>query len=287
MGQRLLKKAVVASMIIRVLLIGQATAAASTLKPNYSIFFYKPGTAVTGTLKDGVFTQKQTPILLGKWTYAAVSGDSLLLYNARKARLKTGTFVKGIFTPVRTKRFSAGWTHVAASCDTVLFYDRATGDAFAAPFTHGVLGTHTAYQLSPGWDFIDASCDTITFLANNGTSNASGVNGTLKGGKFTESGGSFVVAPYTHLTHTSDSYLLYSKDRGAGIWGPSSGGTEGLSGSATDFSAWDLVVGTADSILFYRSDGLEARATLRDGAYGSVGSGDDFSAGWKIIAGGR
>ena len=71
------------------------------------------------------------------------------------------------------------------------------------------------------------------------------------------------------------------------IWGPSGGGNEGLSGSATGFSPWDIVAGTADSVLFYYHDGTEARVTLKNGLYHNVGSGADFSPGWTIIVGGR
>lgn len=279
-----LRAAVVAGLVGCVLLVGGAPAEAAALTPNYSIFFYQPGLAVTGTLKNGLFTQKKTFSTSG-WTDAAASRDTLLLYNTNTGKLKTGTFRGGLFTQKAVKTIAKGWTTVAASCDTVLFYKRSTGAAFTATLKGGAMGTRTNYGFSPGWDLIDASCNTVTFLANGSTS-ATGVNGWLKGGTFTQTGG-FAVAPYTNLAHTDTSYLLYSSVSLSGIWGPSGGGTEGLSGSATGFSTWNLLAGTADSVLYYNSNGTEARATLNNGVYSLVGGGADFSSGWTIIVGGR
>ncbi len=281
---RLLRAAVVAGLIGSVLLVGGVPADAATLTPNYSIFFFQPGLAVTGTLKNGVFTQKKTFSTSG-WTAAAASRDTLLLYNAHTGKLKTGIFRGGVFTQKSARTMTKGWTTVTASCDTVLFYKRSTGAAFTATLKGGVMGTRTNYGFSAGWDLIDASCNTAALLAN-GTTSATGVNGWLKGGKFTQTGG-FAVAPYTNLAHTDTSYLLYSSVSLSGIWGPSGGGMEGLSGSASGFSTWNLVAGTADSVLFYNSDGTEARVTLKNGVYVNIGSGADFSSGWRIIVGGR
>jgi len=280
---RTLKGAVAAGLVVSALLIGSVPVDAA-LKPNYSIFFFRPGQTVTGTLHNGLFAQKKSFSTSG-WTAAAASRDTLALYNSKTGKLKTGTFLNGVFTQKSVKTIDTGWTTAAASCDTVLFYKRPSGAAFTATLKGGVMGKRTNYGFSPGWDLIDASCNTATFLAN-GSSSATGVNGHLKGGKFTQTGG-FAVAPYTNLTHTDNSYLLYSSKNLNGIWGPSGGGTEGLSGSASDFSTWDLVAGTADSVLFYRSNGTEARATLKNGVYALVGSGADFSSGWTIIVGGR
>jgi len=276
---------VAAGLVGLALIFGASPANAATLTPNYSILIYKPGLAVTGTLKNGIFTQRHSFTANG-WTAAAVSRDTLLLYNANTGKLKTGLFRGGTFTSKDVRTIRKGWTTVAASCDTVLFYNGSSGAAFTAPLKGGFMGTQTRYGFSSGWTFIDASCNTVTFLLV-GSSTSAGVNGLLKGGRFTQSPGSFGVATYTNLAHTDTSYFLYSSVRGDAIWGPSGHGTEGLTGGSTGFSEWNIVAGSPDSLLFYMSNGIEDRATLKRGDYASVGGGADFSSGWTIIVGGR
>ena len=128
------------------------------------------------------------------------------------------------------------------------------------------------------------SCDTVTFLAN-GTTSGSGVNGWLKGGTFTQTGG-FAVARYTNLTHTDDSYLLYSRANLSGIWGPSGGGNEACRGAPT--TSPRRISSPARPTRCCSTAATEARrATLINGVYSQVGSAADFSSGWTIMVGGR
>ena len=194
-----------AAILAGALVMSQGAAVAASPPPNSSILFYKPGLAVTGTLKGGVFHQKRMLHMSG-WTNAAVSRDTLPLYSRSTGKLKTGTFLNGIFTAKKTRTITTGWTTVIASCDSVLFYRRSTGAGFTATLKGGLMGTRHTLGLSSGWNLIDASCDTIGFLAV-GTTSSTGVNGTLKGGRFVQSSG-FAVGVYTHYVHTATSYLL-------------------------------------------------------------------------------
>ena len=103
---RSVRGAVAAGLIGSALLLS-AVPVDAALTPNYSIFFFKPGIAVTGTLHNGVFVQKQSFSTSG-WTAAAASRDTLLLYNASTGKVKTGTFRGGIFTPKATKTVGKG-----------------------------------------------------------------------------------------------------------------------------------------------------------------------------------
>jgi hypothetical protein len=98
------------------------------------------------------------------------------------------------------------------------------------------------------------------------------------------------------LTSTATSYLAYdwaadcdSPGPYCGYWGILKNGIfESPTDSTQDFAYWDLIAGTASSLLSYRrSDGTSARATLKNGVYDYVGPGPTLAAGWRIIVGGR
>jgi len=265
-------------------LFASTPTADAALAPNYSIFIYKPGTAVTGTLKGGVFKQKHTLSMTG-WEAAAASRDTLLLYNGHTGMIRTGTFDNGIFTAKAKYNVGGQWDHVLASCDTVMFYDSDSGAAFTATLKGGTLGPKTHYALDTTWDLVDASCDTVEFIRDG--SPTIGVLGVLKSGKFTQSPGSFNISvSYWAMTHTASSFLLMSRPS-QGQWGPSHNGVATITNSANDFGPWDLVAGTADSVLFYESNGAWATVTLVDGVYKNVNNGSSFSPGWTLIVGGR
>jgi hypothetical protein len=82
----------------------------------------------------------------------------------------------------------------------------------------------------------------------------------------------------------------FAHDAQGGYWGTLKDGQidAGNAGqSAEDFAVWDIVAGTASTILFYDRDGIEARSTLVGGVYRFIGSTSSFGKGWRLITGGR
>lgn len=253
-------------------------------KPNYSIFFLKKHQAVTGILKDGVFTQKKAWRLRGHWTDAVASRDSLLLYDRSTGNVQTGTFVKGIYTKVKNYGYVANLTNLAASCDSVVLYDKVFGFNQTGTLKKGLLTLVDSFTFGPGWDLVGGSCDTLGFMHFNGSLGAAG---TFANGEYAFHAGyqPGLNAP-THFVNTGDSYLLYSSSGLSGEWGTATGGTDSGTDHANDFAGWNKIVATADTLLFYNQDGTAAVSTLKGGSY--VFKGDlVLSAGWKVIAGGR
>jgi hypothetical protein len=270
--------------ILALLLLAASALPASAQTPNHSVLFYRPGIAVTGTLKAGTFTQKAS-FRLKRVSLAAATRSSLALYTKGTGRLRTGTFRNGIFRQREAITIRPGFTHVAGSCDTVFFYNTLTGRALAGTLVKGRFRNRTSYQLQPGWTNVTASCDTA-WLSDVGKQ--SSLIGGLSGGDWSQIGSPIDPDSFAFPLQAATRDSVLSLARGnAGHWGTLTAGTRDLRGYAGSFATWDLVAGTASTLQFYRSDGLEARAKLVGGIYTLVGSSSDYSSGWRIIVGGR
>jgi hypothetical protein len=262
---------------------------AQALTPNQSIFLYKPGKAVTGTLKDGVFTKKRTLELRG-WELAAASRDTLALYDRDTGKLRTGKFRRGVFMPFETKTLSTGFRIMVASCDTLLLYEPASGRALTGVLVEGKLRHRTTVQLATIWDQIAASCDTIVF--EDGDTSVWNW-GALTSGLFAQTGGTSNLGRARIVAATADSYMAYDTNTCSNVpphcahWGHLEGGVLSLAGDASNAGVFDRIGGTASSLLLYDTDGTAARATLKAGAFVPMGPPGPFAKGWKVISGGR
>jgi len=282
--------------IVVLLLFGAAAAspADAKLSPNNSIFFFKPGHAMSGVLANGIFTKKKTYSLNGAWTSIAASRDTLLLYNSNTRAYKTGTFRGGVFTPLASGKLNASYTTAVASCDSVLLYDQEAGGVLYGKLTGGKLHVVLTTFIDAGWNDITASCDTLLFENSDHSSRAWG---TFTGGTFTQFG-SECCSANTGLIDaaTDDSWLDYhwaSTCPGTvcGDWGLLKGGyahDPGAGDSASDFSTFDHVAGTAGSLLFYnKPTGLAVGATLKNAVFTDVGLIAHLGTGWWFVVGGK
>jgi hypothetical protein len=268
-------------------------AAAATAK-NYSIFLGTPGTEVFGTLANGVFKQKSSVSTSKAWYLAAVSRTTLLLYKRTSGATQTGTFTNGVYVKKHSYTLPTGFDLATASCDTAMLYRHSDGKTITATLSGGALGKRhaTILQSDLPLQFLAASCDSYVGGYQKTDTLTQLEAGTLSGGRQSPTDSlAEGNQRISLLTATASSFLVYGPDGSGG--GTAAFGTlkQGLIGSTnhlSGFSAWDKIGGTADSVLFYRSAaGLEARVTLKQGVYANKGSGTDFSAGWKVIAGGK
>jgi hypothetical protein len=260
--------------------------AASALSPSGSLLIYLPGRAITATLKNGVYTQRSSFVTRG-WTAAAASRDSLAFYNRITGKLWIGTFRGGIFHAVETRNVAKGFTRVVASCDTILLYKGSTGLAVTATLTGGHLGARRSTIVSAALTQLVASCDSTHGERGDPVI----VERTLVGGR-TEEGRTYFGGPLAAVVvATSDSFLTLDTTAGNahGIWARLIHGTKAAPiGEADGFGAWDMMGGSADSILFYhRADGVTAISTLVGGAYSYVGLGPNLGDKVKFITAGR
>lgn len=272
--------------IVSIALLGTAApegAAAST--PNGSILFWGSGNAVTGTLVDGVFSQKATYPLKGV-SLAAAGRDSLALYTRSTGRLRTGRFRQGIYTRVEWLALPKGYSHMIASCDTLLLYNTATGKAMSGSFLGGRLRNRRAFTLPKGLTRMAASCDSAWLW---GPTVVPDIRlGLLTEGRWTRTSSLSMIAPNARLGGTADS-LVNLDGTGGGRWGRLLDGAYQNKGTASDFAAdWSVVAGTATTMLFYRSsDGYACGWTMDGGAPTAADCSVTFPAGWRGIAGGK
>ncbi|MCF3184011.1 hypothetical protein IPZ70_29300 [Streptomyces polychromogenes] len=294
--------ATLAASAMAVLLTGPATPASASVScfgagGNASIFFYRTGSgdAVTGTLDAGQWESHGEFHLPLGYTHAAASHDSLLLYNKITGAGEVGTFTNGEYTRTRTYGdFPKGWTQVEASGDSVLFYNAQTGRAVSGTLQNGKYQQVRTYDgFKKGWVAMASSCDTLTAEARPGSASFSwdaSEYGTLEGGVYGHRSSLFMGEEehLGQLTATRDSVLSWAKADGklalraatatnGWIFDFDPVGTTGL---------WEKVGRTADSLIFYKSDGTASASTLVDGHYKSVGPLDDISPGWTLIEGG-
>ncbi|MFD0379555.1 hypothetical protein [Streptomyces sp. NPDC127112] len=289
-----------AASAVAVLISGPATpASASESCPgtggNTSIFFYQAGTgaAAAGYLSAGHWQSMGEFDLPSGYTHAAASHDSLLLYNQNTGAGEVGTFTYGGYSRTRTYNdFPKGWTQVEASGDSVLFYDAHTGHGVTGTLRKGKYRQLGVYNdLHKDWVTMASSCDTLTAAAQPGSAAYiwdKSLHATLEYGEYEQRGNYLGEDPLGQLTATRDSVLSWAKSGGKLVL---------QAGKATDgwvthlspvgtTTLWEKVGRTADSLIFYNSDGTAATSTLVDGHYKSVGPLDDISPGWTLIEGG-
>ncbi|MEU3915237.1 hypothetical protein [Streptomyces sp. NPDC029721] len=294
--------ATVAAAALAALLAGPATPASASVScfgsgGNTSILFYRAGSgsAVTGTLSAGHWESSGEFHLPRGYTHAAASHDSLLLYNKITGAGEVGTFTFGEYARTRTiGDLPKGWTQVEASGDSVIFYDIQTGHAVTGTLQNGKYQQVRTYDdFKKGWAAMASSCDTLTAEARSGSTTSSwdaSEYGTLEGGVYGRRSSLFLGEEehLGQLTATRDSVLSWAKANGK-LALRSATATNGW---IFDFSPvgtttlWEKVGRTADSLIFYNSDGTASTSTLVDGHYKSVGPLDDISPGWTLIEGG-
>ena len=289
-----LKLAAISVLALTASVLAFAQPAAAAPAMNYSIFFEMPGTQVFGTLQNGVFKQKKEVSTTKAWDLAAVSRTTLLLYNRATGATQTGTFTNGVYTKNHTYTLTTGMDLATASCDTAMLYRRSDGKTITATLTGGALGKRHSTILTTDLplEFLAASCDSYVGGYQKSDTVTQLYAGTLAGGRQSPidslAEGSQRISL---LTATASSFLVYGPDGSGGgtaTFGTLKQGFITVTNHLGGFSAWDKIAGTSDSVLFYRSaSGLEARVTLKQGVYTNKGGGADFSAGWKIIAGGK
>jgi hypothetical protein len=278
--------------IALLLCLAVAQNVSATTTKNYSIFFMNGSTAVTGTLKGGIFTQKHLLTLNRHWDLAAASRTSLLLYNKSSGLTQTGTFVNGTYTKLHSYTLPTGYPLMTASCDTFLMWRPSDGRAITATLTKGALGTRHTSSLPNYFGFNDAAASCDSFITSLDVPNQSAFGyGTLKGGVDTTIGSEGTSQNDNQIVAMTDgAYLLYHQTVAGyeAVTGTVKAGVLTPMSNVTGFSKFDMVAATADTVLFYDSTtGSEARATLGQGRYSYAGGGTNFSTGWKVIVGAK
>ena len=290
--RRLLLAMVAIAALTGSLLVGTPSANAA-LPPNTSIFFYAPSLgAATGTLHNGVFTQTGNPSVPA-FTAAALTRDTLLLYNENTGQAAIATLKAGHLSAFKTVTGLGKFFALAAgSCDSVLLYKSSSGAALVLAVSGGNVTHRKSYQLPKAYQYVDASCDTVSFYKAPPTGSMVGsiMLGTLKKGVYTHTTNQKYVSKFASqglvIAHSTHSYLRYDPYAQTGSWGTSSTGQEKAVGAA-NFSFFEYVAGTADSVILYEwQTGIAAFATLSGGVYSFVGS-TTLSAGWLFIVGGK
>ena len=261
--------------------------------PNTSIFFYAASMGgVTGTLHNGQFTQTANVSVPG-FTAAALTRDTLLLYNENTGLAAIATLKAGHLSAFKTvKNLGKYFALAAGSCDSVLLYKSGSGAALVLAVSGGAITHRKTYQLPKAFQYVDASCDTVSFYKAPPTGSMVGsiMLGTLKRGVYTHTTNLQYVSKYASqglvIAHSTHSYLRYDPYAQTGQWGTSAAGQEKTVGAA-NFSFFEYVAGTADSLILYEwQSGSAAFATLTGGDYTFVGS-KTLSAGWQFIVGGK
>jgi hypothetical protein len=261
--------------------------------PNTSIFFYAASLGgVTGTLSHGQFKQTANVSVPG-FTAAALTRDTLLLYDENTGQAAIATLKAGHLSPFKTVTGLGKYFALAAgSCDSIVLYKSVSGAALVLAVSGGNITHRKSYQLPKAFQYVDASCDTVSFYKAPPTGSMVGsiMLGTLKKGVYAHTANLTYVSKYASqglvIAHSTHSYLRYDPFAQTGQWGTSSGGQEKTVGAA-NFSFFEYVAGTADSVILYEwQSGTAAFATLSGGVYSFVGS-TTLSAGWQFIVGGK
>jgi hypothetical protein len=265
--------------------IGTQVASAA---PNASVLFvYGAGKVETGLLQGGLYTRKHRFSLAGV-TAAAATRTSLALYTKSTGKLRTGKFVAGTWTLVETITVRPGFTHAIASCDSLLLYNDLTGRAMTGTLIGGRFRNRTSFFLPNTFSSLASGCDTTIFVGPQtmpGTAKI-GLIGTLSGGDWSKTGELTDTSTNGRVGMAGSSYLRWHEP-----YADSGGATGGSLTSAvfvTNFDPWDIITGSADSFIYYRSTGfactqqyvgvVSGAATCATGA---------VPAGARIITGGR
>ncbi|KAF3470084.1 hypothetical protein [Streptomyces sp. Tu 3180] len=283
---------------------------------NSSLLFYneRTGSAITGILSSGKWQQKNMLTLPVGYTHAAASRDSLLLYNANRGTAETGTFKAGQYTRVNIyNTFNPGWHSVTATGDSALFYNKDNGHAGTGILWGGKYQHVRSYaDFRVGWSSIAGSCDTMCFSRSWWKE-----IGKLEGGELAY--GTLTYGLYKHVGNVplpdgvwyaegnwsaggNLSAMAGTKDSLFGWWtlnattneqcfvvATAKDGKVGPLQTLGNTPGWHKVGRTADSLVFYKSDGVTATAytaTLTSGKYANVGPITNIQPGYSLIAGG-
>jgi hypothetical protein len=265
---------------------------AAALK-NYTIFFYQPGIAVTGTLRGGQFTQAFTYPMNAIWTNGVADRTSLLLYNSNTGAAQAGTLFDSSYTKKHSYTLPTGYL-ITASCDTVMMYKPGSGKVLTMTLINGVLGTrHTSsVPNSNPYESLDASCSTFAlFQQVTGANPAAYRAGHLAGGLASTTGSSNIPDEQLQIAAmTDDSFLLYGVNGLYGVGGTIGTAKAGVLKETKRYGALgnlDIVAASPDTLLMYnKTTGLGSFATLVNGVYTYKGS-SGFSPGWVVIAAGK
>ncbi|WP_412078113.1 hypothetical protein ACLF6K_29360 [Streptomyces xanthophaeus] len=308
-----MRKSLVAALVTAVtavLSVGPGTPASAASEfcartaPNSSILFYREltGAAVTGTLEAGRWQQKAALTLPDGYTSAAVSRDSLLLWDAFSGKGESGTFTEGKYTRVKAFDDDAldGWHAVTASGDSVVMHKQFSDRVVMGSLKNGVYQQVREYDdIGKDWWLVGSSCDTMVIVESTeetaGDFRFSLTYGTLQNGVYTQVGSREEDAYLTDLVEmngdliaTKDSVMAFSEtdtDFVSKVGTATDGKVSALRDGGT--SAWfETVSRTADSVIFYKADGAARTATLSGGQFAAVGPLAGMAKGWGMIAGG-
>jgi len=273
-------------------LLAALPADAAALK-NYTVFFYQPGIAVTGTLRGGQFTQAFTYTMNEVWTAAAADRDSLLLYNSKTGAAQTGILFDSSYAKKHRYTLPTGYM-ITASCDTVMMYKPGTGKVLTMTLTQGVLGTRhsSSVATSNPYESLAASCSTYAmFQKVSDATNAHFRAGRLKSGLAYATGSSSIAKDTIDIpAMTDDSFFLYGPNTYYGTVGTVRTAKGGVLTETNRFGSvgtLDIIAGSPDTLLMYnRTTGIGYLSTLVGVVY-TYKSTVGFSSGWQIIAAGK
>lgn len=308
-----MRKSLVAALVTAVtavLSVGPGTPATAASEfcaqtaPNSSMLFYREltGAAVTGTLEAGRWQQKAALTLPDGYTSAAVSRDSLLLWDAFSGKGESGTFTEGKYTRVKAFDDDAldGWHSVTASGDSVVLHKQFSDRVVMGSLKNGVYQQVREYgDIGKDWWLVGSSCDTMVIVESTeetaGDFRLSLTYGTLQNGVYTQVGSrdedtylTDLVEENGDLIATKDSVMAFSEtntDFVSKVGTATDGKVNALRDGGTS-TPFETVSRTADSVIFYKFDGVARTATLSGGQFAVVGPLAGMAKGWGIIAGG-
>jgi hypothetical protein len=302
----------------------------SAMTPNTSLIFWKrtcgnlspllcqerrPGIAVTGTLKAGVFTQEAV-FSMGRVSSIAVSRDSLAVYDKRSGVLRTGRFRNGLHTIENRYELRTGYDRMVASCDTVMLVDNDTGHALTGLLVGGKLTDRLRFRVpatrnpadpSPyGWWRMTASCRQGMYdeLCEPTGGGSGPTVGQLTDGRWTPQfrnwdavGRRPVVAVRVGFASWAgwglddDRCQVGLGERDLDLMvirlGPDGHLADLSEAIHTHLAPWDVAAGTADSFLLYQNGGDVWRFRVDGLEVVSVGHDTGYTEGWEIITGGK
>ncbi|MEU9374598.1 hypothetical protein AB0D94_12630 [Streptomyces sp. NPDC048255] len=309
-----MRKSLVAALVTAVtavLSVGPGTPATAASEfcartaPNSSILFYREltGAAVTGTLEAGRWQQKAALTLPDGYTSAAVSRDSLLLWDAFSGKGESGTFTEGKYTRVKAFDDDAldGWHSVTASGDSVVLGELSGDGVVMGSLKNGVYQQVRDYgDIGEDWWLVGSSCDTMVIVESTeetaGDFRFSLTYGTLQNGVYTQVGSrdedaylSDLVAMNGDLIATKDSVMAAFSETKTEFVSKVGTATDGKVSALRDGGSsarFETVSRTADSVIFYKAGGTARTATLSGGQFAAVGPLAGMAQGWGMIAGG-
>jgi hypothetical protein len=270
-----------------------ATPATAVTTKNYSIFFFQSGEGVTGTLKNGVFTQKHLFPMNKEWTAAVADRTSLMLYQVQTGLTQTGTLINGVYTKKHSYTLPGGYA-LAASCDTVMMYRYMSGKVLTMTLINGALGTRHSTTISSSsgpFESLAASCNTYGLFQKVENGPTDFTAGHLKTGLSSPAGSSsFALVETDMASMTDDSFVLYGPNglyEGGLTVGTAKGGVLTETKLLGGVPSVQILATSPDTVLMYnKTTGAGYFATLVNGVYTYVGT-TTFSSGWELIVAGK